>query len=81
MDNELPRIEAVTVDGPSTLHVRWRRKRTEDTVNLIGWIVTGGDILARLLMGRFSGARRFRTMAPPSPGMTGRAIFQSMRCT
>jgi hypothetical protein len=48
MEKELPRIEAVTVDGPSTLHVRWRGDKHEDTVNLIGWIATGGDILAPL---------------------------------
>ena len=48
MDKELPRIENVTVDGPLTLRIRWRGKRVTDTVNLSGWIATGGDILAPL---------------------------------
>ena len=45
---ELPRIETVTVVSPSTLRVRWRGKKSADTVNLIGWIATGGEILAPL---------------------------------
>ena len=48
MKNELPRIEAVTIEGPSTLRVRWRGKRAADVVNLSGWIATGGDLLAPL---------------------------------
>jgi hypothetical protein len=45
---ELPRVEAVATEGPSTLRIRWRGKRSFESVNLIGWIVTGGDILAPL---------------------------------
>lgn len=48
MKSELPQIETVTVAGPSTLRIRWCGKRNADTVNLIGWIATGGDILAPL---------------------------------
>jgi hypothetical protein len=48
MEKKLPRIEAVTVEGPSTLRVRWRGKKSADVVNLSGWIATGGDILAPL---------------------------------
>jgi hypothetical protein len=48
MQQELPKIEGVTVDGPSTLRVRWRGKRSANVVNLSGWIATGGDILAPL---------------------------------
>jgi DNA-binding transcriptional regulator YiaG len=48
MENELPRIEAVTVEAPATLRLRWRGKKSASTVNLVGWIATGGDILASL---------------------------------
>jgi hypothetical protein len=48
IDEELPRIEAVTVEGPSTLRIRWRGKRAADVVNLSGWIDAGGDIVAPL---------------------------------
>ena len=48
MEGEIPRIEAVKVDAPSSLIVRWRGKRGGDTVNLTGWIATGGDVLAPL---------------------------------
>jgi hypothetical protein len=48
MQQQLPKIEAVTVDGPSTLRIRWRGKRNADSVNLSGWIATGGDILVPL---------------------------------
>jgi len=48
MNNELPRVEAVAVSAPTTLRLRWRGKRVADTVNLTGWIATGGDILAPL---------------------------------
>jgi hypothetical protein len=48
MDPNLPRIETVSVDGPSILRVRWRGKRILDMMNLSGWIATGGDILASL---------------------------------
>jgi len=45
---ELPRIERVAVEVPSTLRISWRGKRTADRVNLAGWIATGGGILAPL---------------------------------
>jgi hypothetical protein len=48
MEREIPKIENVTVDGPSTLRVRWRGKRAADTINLAGWIATGGELLAPL---------------------------------
>jgi hypothetical protein len=48
MKDEIPRIEAVSVDGPSSLRVRWRGKRAADKVGLGGWITTGGEVLAPL---------------------------------
>ncbi|KJC38094.1 hypothetical protein UP09_27055 [Bradyrhizobium sp. LTSP885] len=48
MDREIPRVEAVKVEVPSSLVVRWRGRRGRDAVNLTGWIATGGDILAPL---------------------------------
>jgi hypothetical protein len=48
MENELPRIDQVKVEGPTSLRIRWKDKRATDTVNLAGWIATGGDILAPL---------------------------------
>ena len=48
MEKEIPRIGTVKVEAPSSLVVRWRGKRGGDTVNLTGWIATGGDILAPL---------------------------------
>lgn len=45
---ELPKIETVTVDGPYSLRIRWHGKQAADSVNLVGWITTGGDILAPL---------------------------------
>jgi hypothetical protein len=37
MDKDLPRIETVTVERPSTLRVRSREKSSTDAVNLTGW--------------------------------------------
>lgn len=48
MDAELPRIESVKAEKPSTLRIRWRGKRTGDVVDLTGWIATGGKTLAAL---------------------------------
>ena len=48
MEREIQQIAAVTVDGPSSLLVRWRGKRAMESVNLSGWIATGGELLARL---------------------------------
>jgi hypothetical protein len=48
MTDELPRIEAVSVAQPATLRLRWRGRRTGDSVDLTGWIATGGPTLAPL---------------------------------
>ena len=48
MTDELPRIEAVSVTQPATLRLRWRGRRAEDSVDLTGWIATGGLALAPL---------------------------------
>ena len=50
MSEEMPRIEAVSVEGAGKLSVKWRGKTRKDTVNLLGWIATGGEILAPLLI-------------------------------
>lgn len=48
---ELPRIKSVTASadlaGPYRLTVRWKAGG-ETVVDLVGWIATGGEILARL---------------------------------
>jgi hypothetical protein len=49
MTEEMPRIEAVSVEGAGRLGVKWRDKTRKDTVNLLGWIATGGEILAPLM--------------------------------
>jgi hypothetical protein len=48
MSENLPRVEGVAVTGPMVLRIRWRGVRAADTVDLTGWIATGGDILAAL---------------------------------
>jgi hypothetical protein len=48
LEKELPRVQTATVEGPSTLRIRWRGRKATDVVNLSGWIATGGDILAPL---------------------------------
>jgi hypothetical protein len=48
MTNELPRIETVSVAQPATLRLRWRGRRAGDSVDLTGWIATGGQTLAPL---------------------------------
>jgi hypothetical protein len=48
MTDELPRIEAVSVTQPATLRLRWRGRRAGDSVDLTGWIATGGPTLAPL---------------------------------
>jgi hypothetical protein len=48
MTDELPRIESVCVVQPATLRLRWRDRRAGDDVDLTGWIVTGGQMLAPL---------------------------------
>ena len=46
--SELPRIETVSVAQPATLRLRWRGRRAGDSVDLTGWIATGGPTLAPL---------------------------------
>jgi hypothetical protein len=48
MTDELPRIETVSVAQPATLRLRWRGRRAGDSVDLTGWIATGGRTLAAL---------------------------------
>jgi hypothetical protein len=48
MTDELPRIEAVSVVQHATLRLRWRGRRAGDSVDLTGWIATGGGTLAPL---------------------------------
>jgi len=48
MVRELPRIEAVRPEAGFVIRVRWRGNRASDTVNLAGWIATGGDLLKAL---------------------------------
>src|SRR3954449_9039225 len=48
MTDQLPRIETVSVAQPATLRLRWRGKRAGDSVDLTGWIATGGETLAPL---------------------------------
>jgi hypothetical protein len=48
MTDELPRIAAVSVEQPATLRLRWRGRRASDSVDLTGWIATGGRTLAPL---------------------------------
>jgi hypothetical protein len=48
MTNELPRIEAVSVTQPATLRLRWQGRRASDSVDLAGWIATGGQTLVPL---------------------------------
>ncbi|MEH2492839.1 hypothetical protein [Bradyrhizobium sp. AZCC 2230] len=48
MAQKTSRIETVTVEGPSTLRIRWRGGRATDTINLAGRIASGGDTLAPL---------------------------------
>jgi len=42
-----PRIESATAIGPATVSVEWRDGGS-DRVDLIGWIATGGELLAPL---------------------------------
>lgn len=42
-----PRIQAIAVEGVTTLRVKWKRGSTE-SVELAGWIAGGGEILAGL---------------------------------
>jgi hypothetical protein len=48
MTDDLLRIEAVSVVQPATLRLRWRGRRAGDSVDLTGWVATGGETLAPL---------------------------------
>ena len=47
MPQSMPRIQSVAAKGPATLHIKWKRGRS-DRVDLSGWIASGGAILAGL---------------------------------
>ncbi|MEW9304535.1 hypothetical protein [Labrys neptuniae] len=47
MTEELPRIESVETLVPLTLQIKWKEGGVS-TVNLAGWIATGGELLAAL---------------------------------
>jgi hypothetical protein len=66
MTDELPRIEAVSVTQPATLRLRWRGRRAGDSVDLTGWIATGGLTLAPL--------REAAVFAKASVGNYGAAV-------
>jgi hypothetical protein len=44
----LPRIDRVSVRGPNTVRLIWKRPYRSDHVDLTGWIATGGEILRPL---------------------------------
>jgi hypothetical protein len=49
MEREIPKIDAVAVAGPMSLRIRWRQDiLPAESVNLAGWIATGGELLAPL---------------------------------
>jgi len=48
MRQKLPRIAKVAPIASATLRITWKDGRSADTVNLRGWIATGGNILAPL---------------------------------
>jgi hypothetical protein len=66
MTGELPRIETVSVAQPATLRLRWRGRRAGDSVDLTGWIATGGQTLAPL--------REAQVFARASVGNYGAAV-------
>jgi hypothetical protein len=66
MTDELPRIETVSVTPPATLRLRWRGRRAGDSVDLSGWIATGGPTLAPL--------REAQVFAKASVGNYGAAV-------
>jgi hypothetical protein len=45
--DKTPRIERVSVVGPSALRIKWKQGPI-DQVELAGWIATGGEILSAL---------------------------------
>jgi type IV secretory pathway TrbD component len=57
MNGTMPRIAAVSVEGPSALRVTWTGGGS-DRAELAGWIATGGAVLAPLKdRNRFAEAR------------------------
>ena len=48
MRQKLPRIAKVVPIAPAALRITWRGSRPTDTVDLRGWIATGGKSLAPL---------------------------------
>jgi hypothetical protein len=66
MTNEFPRLEAVSVAQPATLRLRWQGTLAGDSVDLTGWIATGGPTLAPL--------REARIFAKASVGNYGAAV-------
>ena len=50
MNEKCHEIEAVSVEGTGKLSVKWRGKTRRDIVNLLGWIATGGELLAPLMV-------------------------------
>ncbi len=49
MERELPKIEAVTADGPSSLRIRWLGEETVDPVDMAGRIASGRALLSPLV--------------------------------
>lgn len=47
MTSDIPRLRAVAADRDTSLRLLWR-DGTETTVDLAGWIASGGDILQPL---------------------------------
>jgi hypothetical protein len=66
MTDDLARVETVSVAQPATLQLRWRGKRADDSVDLTGWIATGGQILTPL--------REAQVFAKASVGNYGAAV-------
>jgi hypothetical protein len=48
MADELLRIETVSVRQLATLRLQWQSRRAVESVDLTGWIATGGETLAPL---------------------------------
>ncbi|MBY0382782.1 MAG: hypothetical protein K2W78_12795 [Xanthobacteraceae bacterium] len=45
---QLPRISAVSVAGPSTLYITWKGDEEPSSIDLADWILSGGTLLAPL---------------------------------
>ena len=48
MASKLPRLDKITVSTGLSLIVKWKGSAAMDTVDLSGWIYTGGELLAAL---------------------------------